>query len=437
MTLPQSTAPPDLPAADRSAVFAALAAMLADAGTGQRGVGVLIVRVGNLRRVTLDRGYAVGDRVLAEAGALIASVARRRDWCARFGDQDFVLLLRGILSFGQIQLCANKLLQAAGAASRTGDELVPLHLTMGAAAFPEHGADAAELLHRAEQALARAEERMVPFEGFEPAAAEETAPAWRIEALFDRAFERGEFELHYQPKVDLRSGRRTGAEALSRWTSAELGPISPALFIPVAERSGHIERLTWSSINAALQQTAAWRAAGHELAVAVNLSAACLGSADLSERVCSALELWGVPPHALVLEVTESAVMRDHRQSFALLTALRELGVHVSIDDFGTGYSSLAYFRHLPATELKIDRSFVRNLRTNAADRHLVQTIVDLAHRFGLLVVAEGIEDRETLELLCGMGCDLGQGFHIGRPVPPGELFAAAPAAPAAAPVEP
>lgn len=403
---------------ERPGIFAVLAGMLREAGAEQRGVGVLVVRLGNLRQVKLGLGYVAADRLLADAGDRIAAVARRRDWFARIGDQDFVLLLPGILNAGQILLCANKLLRAAGPPLRIGENAVPLHFVVGAAAFPEHGLAPEQLLLRAEQAAAGAEERTLAFEISPPVPQAETTPAWQIEAQFASAFERGEFELHYQPLVDLATNRVIGAEALSRWTSEEIGAVSPALFIPVAERSEHIEQLTWSSINAALQQSAAWRAGGRELGVAVNLSAACLTGVDLVERVRNALELWNVPPRGLILEVTESAVMRDPVQSFAILRALREIGVRVAIDDFGTGYSSLAYFRELPATELKIDRSFVQDVATSAANRHLVQTVIELAHRFGLTVVAEGIEDAEAIGVLTGMGCDVGQGFYLGRPVP-------------------
>jgi diguanylate cyclase (GGDEF)-like protein len=424
---------------DRTAVFARLAEMIRTAAEEHRGVGVVVVRLGNLRQVTLARGYAVGARLLAEAGERLASAARRRDWLARIGDQDFVVLLPGIANSAQALLGVHKLLRMASEPARIGEDAVPLRLTVGIAASPEHGTDAEGLLHAAEQALARAEESLSPFEIFSPEREGSHAAGWQIEALFDRAFERSEFELYYQTKIELASGRIVGAEALSRWTSRELGPISPGVFVPVAERCGHIERLTWSAINSALQLNAEWRAAGRELTVAVNLSALSLRSADLSERLRSALTLWNVPPRALTLEVTESTAMHDPERSFGILRAVRELGVHVSIDDFGTGYSSLAYFRTLPADELKIDRSFVMNLTTSAADRHLVQSVIDLAHRFDLVVVAEGIEDAATAAVLTEMGCDLGQGYYFARPVPPQEFAAkvailACHSAPAAAP---
>ena len=393
-------------------------------GEEQRGVGVLVVRLVNLRQVTLGRGYAAGASLLAAASERLASVARRRDWLARISDQDFVLLLPGILNFGQILLGVNKLLRAASEPARIGDDAVPLHFTVGVAASPDHGNEAERLLHAAEQAVAHAEEKMTSLEVFESERVGAQTADWQIEELLGRAFDRGEFELHYQPKVELASGRTVGAEALSRWMSRELGPVAPGVFVPIAERSGHIERLTWSAINSALQLNAEWRAMGRKLNVAVNLSALCLRDADLSERVRNALALWNVPASALTLEVTESAVVQDPVRSFAILRAVRDLGAHVSIDDFGTGYSSLAYFRSLPADELKIDRGFVTNLITSAADRHLVQSVIDLAHRFNLTVVAEGIENAATAAVLTEMGCDLGQGYYFAAPLPPQEFAA-------------
>ncbi|MGQ0835499.1 MAG: putative bifunctional diguanylate cyclase/phosphodiesterase [Gammaproteobacteria bacterium] len=418
-TIVQSSA---LDLVDRSVVFEMLTSMLRAASGEQRGVGVLVVRLANLRAVTLGRGYAAGARLLAEAAARIESGTRSHDWLARIGDQDFVLLLPGILGAGQILLCANKLLRSIDEPARLESDAPPLRLALGAAAGPEHGRQAEALLHAAEQAAARAEDRKASFELYAPALHDAPAPARQIEAFLDRAFERGEFELHYQPKIELTSGRIIGAEALARWQSSELGPISPGIFIPVAERSGHIERLTWSTVNMALQQSAARRAASRNLNVAVNLSPLCLQDADFSERLRGVLRLWNVPPQVLTLEVTEGAIMQDPASSFAILRAIRELEVRVSIDDFGTGYSSLAYFRELPANELKIDKSFVLGLLSSAADRHLVQSVTDLAHRFELTVVAEGIENAETAALLTEIGCDVGQGFYYSRPLPAREF---------------
>ncbi len=411
---------------DRGTVFVRFAAMLATAQTEGHGFGVLAVRVGNLRRVMLGQGYEAGDRLLAEASARLASAARRRDWLARIGDQDFVLALPGIVDVGQLLLAANKLHNVCREPVQIGESIVPMHLTIGIAMYPQHGSQPPTLLHAAEQALARAEANGRPFEVCGDTLAGDDVLAWRIENLLPHAFDRGELELHYQPKIELTTGRIVGVEGLSRWTSRELGRVSPAVFVPIAERTQQITRLTWSTINTALQQLTAWASAGFRPSIAVNLSAAMLEQADLPARLVNALELWNVRGSCLTLEVTESAIMPNPERSFAMLREIRRLGVGVSIDDFGTGYSSLAYFRTLPADELKIDRSFVANLTTSAADRHLVRSVIDLAHRFELKVVAEGIEDAATARVLTEMGCDIGQGYHFARPVPADEVLARA-----------
>jgi predicted signal transduction protein with EAL and GGDEF domain len=410
----------------RRIVFEKLAEVLDASAAEHSGVGVLVIRVCGLRRVMLGGGYAESERLLGDVGTRLGSVARRGDWLARIGDQDFVLLLPGVVDSGQLQLAANKALRAAVPTGQIRDGAVPIQLAIGLASFPEHGANADQLLWAAERALALAEQRSVPIMMACAEPAERENENWRMETLFATAIERGDLELNFQPKIDLRSGALSGVEALSRWMSPEIGYVSPAIFVPLAERTDRIEKLTWSSINSALQQLAEWRCAGFDPSVAVNLSAVCLAAADLSERVHHALNLWNIPGPSLTLEVTESAVMPDPQRSFAILQDLRNLGVRISIDDFGTGYSSFAYFRTLPADELKIDRSFVEKLTSSTADGHVVRSVIDLAHRFDLAVVAEGIEDAATAGILTEMGCDIGQGYYFGRPAPAREVLAKA-----------
>ncbi|MHB8477130.1 MAG: putative bifunctional diguanylate cyclase/phosphodiesterase [Steroidobacteraceae bacterium] len=408
----------------RAVVFERIDALIAASAADGRGVGVLAIRVRGLRHIMLGAGYAASERHLAESTGRLASVVRRGDWLARIGDQDFVLLLAGIVDSGQLVLGANKLLRVAQAAGEGSDAPAPIQITIGISASVESGTDAAQLLLAAEQAMARAEQRMVPIEVSSAEVSADRSQDWRIESHLTAAVDRGELELHYQPKVHLADGTVSGLEALSRWNSPDIGPVSPSVFVPIAERGGDIERLTWSSINSVLHQINSWRSAGADLAVAVNLSAVCLRSADVSERVRHALKLWNVRPSALTLEVTESAIMADPHSSFSILRELRSLGVRISIDDFGTGYSSFAYFRNLPADELKIDKSFVANLTSSTADCHLIRSIIDLAHRFELCVVAEGIEDAPTAAILGDMGCEIGQGYYFARPVPADQVIA-------------
>ena len=224
--------------------------------------------------------------------------------------------------------------------------------------------------------------------------------------------------LYYQPQIDLRQGMLGGCEALARWNHGSRGWIAPDSFIPVAESSELIDSLTYWSLNVALRE---WfkRCAECSLSapISLNLSARLLHSPEVVDLVARALNIWGAPAGSLVMEVTESAMMADPNIALRTLTALHEMGVTISIDDFGTGYSSLAYLKKLPVGELKIDKSFVMHMSENAMDRKIVQSVIDLAHNLELQVVAEGVENEASLDMLESMGCDFAQGYFIAKPM--------------------
>jgi EAL domain-containing protein (putative c-di-GMP-specific phosphodiesterase class I) len=231
-----------------------------------------------------------------------------------------------------------------------------------------------------------------------------------------------ELQVHVQPKARLATGTVDCVEALVRWEHPEAGFLPPDEFIPVAERSGLIGPLTTRVLDVSLAAVADWRSRGHDVGIAVNLSTRSLHDADLVDEVDRLLRRHGVPAGQLTLEVTEGSVMADPARAIALLQQLRDLGVRLSVDDFGTGYSSLSYLKKLPVDEVKIDRSFVTGLRSGSDDVAIVRAIVDLGRHLGLEVVAEGVEDQETWDLLTEMGCDLVQGWHLGRAMPNAEL---------------
>jgi EAL domain-containing protein (putative c-di-GMP-specific phosphodiesterase class I) len=237
-----------------------------------------------------------------------------------------------------------------------------------------------------------------------------------------RGLDNGELLLHYQPKVDLRSGRVKGVEALIRWQHPERGMVPPDQFVPIAEHTGLIRPLTQYVLEMAAQQCSAWRRGGFELTVACNLSARTLHDRALPEQIAAILERWSLPPDALELEITESAIMSDPVRAMAVANRLNELGVGLVIDDFGTGYSSLEYLKQLPVSEMKIDKSFVLDMDANESDSAIVRSTIGLAHNLGLKVVAEGVETAEVMNRLSTLGCDLAQGYYFGRPMPAGEL---------------
>jgi EAL domain-containing protein (putative c-di-GMP-specific phosphodiesterase class I) len=223
--------------------------------------------------------------------------------------------------------------------------------------------------------------------------------------------------LHYQPKIDVISGEVRDAEALVRWKHPALGLTYPDAFIPLAERTGLITQLTAWVLNQAVRDCARWRLGGTDAGVAVNVSPGELGDRSLVDTVLSILDEQGLPADALSLEITENAFLRDPTRAIALLEELRTTGVRVSLDDFGAGYSSLAYLKHLPLTEVKIDKSFVLNMSSEPRDEMIVRSIVELGHNLGVAVVAEGVDDQGTLDRLAEMGCDVAQGYLIARPM--------------------
>jgi EAL domain-containing protein (putative c-di-GMP-specific phosphodiesterase class I) len=226
-----------------------------------------------------------------------------------------------------------------------------------------------------------------------------------------------EFVLHYQPKVGLPDNRLLGVEALARWQHPTRGLLQPGEFIPAAESTGLIVPFTLHVLRMALQQVSHWQDGDTPITVAVNLSPRCLAEVDLPLQILALLAMYNVEPGLLELEITENTLAHDPDRALATLTALHNAGILISIDDFGTGYSSMSYLKRLPVSELKVDRSFVAGMLANVDDGILVRSVVDLGHNLGLTVVAEGVEDQETLDALTAVGCDVAQGYHLGRPM--------------------
>jgi len=287
---------------------------------------------------------------------------------------------------------------------------------------PAHATDPTTLLKRADLAMYDAKSSTRSLRIYEPDLHNQSPRRLTFVSELRAALQNGDVEVHVQPKARLDSGQVVGVEALVRWEHPELGWVPPDEFVPVAERSGLIGPLTTRVLDGALAACAEWRTAGHDLSVAVNLSARSLHDADLVEEVDRLLRRHGVPAQRLTLEVTEGSVMADPTRAVAVLHQLRDLGVRLSVDDFGTGYSSLSYLQRLPVHEVKIDRSFVIGLTTESEDVAIVRAIIDLGRHLGLEVVAEGVEDGATWDLLASMHCDLVQGWHLARAMPAGEL---------------
>lgn len=384
-------------------------------------MALLVIDIDGFAQFNNVHGYDVGDQLLRHLAELLCDVARSHDYAARIGDNRFALILNRVLNQGHVELAIQKLFRLLDVPFQGERMRFNIPVTVGAALCPLHASHPDALMRRAEAALTRARGAGLRH-GYAPDTTRDfdISDLWDLEVQLSGAIERGEMTLHYQPQLCARELRVLGAEALMRWNSPSRGAVAPDVFIPVAERTGQIRKLTAWALNTALRQAAEW-GAGEHVSVSVNLPGMLATQPDLPELVEAALKLWGSEHVRLVLEVTESSLM-DADRAFASLEHLRRLGVRVSIDDFGTGYSCLAYFRNIPADELKIDKSFVRDLLTDPASADITRLIVDLSHRFGLSVAAEGVEDGETLVALQRLGCDIVQGFLFGKAMASAEL---------------
>ena len=406
---------------NRRSFLSLLRRQIAMANDRQHSLALVVVDIDGFARINGAHGYAFGDALLRHVAAQLGGAARRQDYAARIGSDRFALVLPRVLNAGHAELAVQKLYRLLEVPFRQGDQTQRVAVTAGVALCPAHATHPEFLLRKAEKAVesARVLGRRSAFAADERGLG--LAEDWDIEIELDGAIERGELLLLYQPQVRAGDLRPVGAEALMRWQHPTRGMIPPDLFIPVAERTGQIKPLTVWAVNTALRQAAHWRHPWGELAIGVNVPADLVAQHDLPDLVDSAMKLWRAPGVQLVLEITERSLM-DARHSFEILAGIRELGARVSIDDFGTGYSCLAYFKDLPADELKVDRSFVTALLSDPASAHLSNLIIDLAHRFGLSVVAEGVEDEATLDVLRASGCDVIQGYLVGRAMGAGAM---------------
>jgi diguanylate cyclase (GGDEF)-like protein len=377
---------------------------------------LLMIGFARLQEIVKTVGREIGDRLMRSAAERLAALVGGAT-LARIGDSSFGVFAPGLDPPGALAL-ARRIVVLFETPYQEGDLTIDALAEIGIALAPIHGIDATLLLQRADIALleaARAESRVAVYD-----AASDPLRAEQLSLMSDlrAALVRDELRLFYQPKLDLLTGRLCGAEALVRWQHPKRGVVPPDAFIALAEQTGNIQRLTRWALATGVAQAARWRARGLALRISINLSVRDLADASLPERIAQLLVRHNVPAGQLMLELTESAIMGEPDAAIAVLRALAELGIGLSIDDFGVGQSSLSYLRRLPVRELKIDRSFVHNLARNAEDRTIVRSVIELGHRLGYSVTAEGVEDEAALAGLIEDRCDHAQGFHIARPMP-------------------
>jgi len=382
---------------------------------------LLFLDLDRFKAINDTMGHGAGDEVLREVATRLQRCVRGADFIARPGGDEFVILLTGITGMADIEFLSQRVIQTLSAPIRLPERTVYVGVSVGAAVFPDHGRDAEALTAHADAAMYRAKaaggSSLAIYESSLQAI---DAERFALEADLREALTRGELELEYQPLVDLARNEIVGCEALLRWHHPTRGVISPEIFVPLAEASSSIVEIDRWVLREACAAAAAFRAIAPDLSMSVNLSARDLREDDLGGHVASALVHHGIPAHALIMEVTETAALDD--AALPALERLRELGVQIAMDDFGIGYSSLAHLKRLPITMLKIDRTFISDVTADDSDRAIVVSIVNIAKAFGLRVVAEGIETDEQATFVRDLGCDDGQGFYLGRAQSPDDF---------------
>jgi diguanylate cyclase (GGDEF)-like protein len=391
------------------------------AGAEPASVALLVIDLDRFKEVNDTFGHQYGDILLQQIGPRLNDLLEHGDTVARLGGDEFAVLLARA-DAERAERVARRLLRALDRSFAIGESSVDIGASIGIAISPEHGADADALLRRADVAMYVAKRSGSGFAIYSPGQDQHSPDRLAMVGQLRRAIEMDELALVYQPKVDLCTRRCIGVEALIRWHHPQHGAVPPDKFIPLAEQTGLIKPISQWVLNTALRQAREWLTLGIDVPIAVNLSMRDLHDPDLPETVAALLQRWQVTPSHLVVEITENGLMADPARALQTITSLRLMGIRIAVDDFGTGYSSLAYLKRLPVDELKIDRSFVREVATDDDDLAIVRSTIGLGHDLGLTIVAEGIEDARTLERLRRLGCDVGQGYFIARPMPAGAL---------------
>jgi diguanylate cyclase (GGDEF)-like protein len=379
---------------------------------------LFMVDVGDTGKIFVKSGHAASRKILLDLADLLQNFCREQDRLCRTGDDIFCILLPGVHKTGHTTLAAEKIVRLHSNAVKKLDASVRSIARIGIVSFPQDGRDPADLIHKARIALESAHTTDGSYVSYSPELDANMTSHWDLQEDLADAIADKALELYYQPKIDIASGRPIGAEALLRWSNEKHGQVSPDIFLPLASEIGLMQELTGFAFTKGLLQAAEWPDVGRRLELSINLDAVSLQNKETLDTVTKVLSIWGNDDFDLTVEITEGALVSDSNSNFERLNRLRSAGIGISIDDFGTGYSSLSYFRTIPATELKIDRSFISKMLESERDRHLVEAIIWLAHRFQLSVVAEGVQNSAEVELLTQLKCDVIQGYYFSEPLP-------------------
>jgi len=404
--------------ANRAGAEVLLEQQILQSQKNDRSFTIMFFDLDRFKDINDSLGHGIGDQLLIEVGKRTKAILRQDDMLARLGGDEFLVILPGSkLEAGMAT--ARRVIEAFEKPFMVGQQRLKMSCSMGIALFPDHGADRETLLKHADTAMYEAKRLgRSGYACYEGGLGQRLQQRIMLEARLSDALARQQFELHYQPIIDLESDCIIGAEALLRWNDSDGHAYSPAEFIPVAEESGLILPLGEWVLAKACAQAKAWYDQGFDLIVAVNLSTRQFLDPDLSEKVVSVIDACGLPPSQLELEVTEGAAMLDPESSVEVLGMLKHIGVRIAIDDFGTGYSSLSYLKRIPADTIKIDKSFVDGVAHESDDRAIVRSILALANALDKYTIAEGIETCEQKQALLEIGCNWGQGYLFSQPYP-------------------
>ncbi len=395
---------------------------LAEARSEGRLVGIMLLDLDHFKDVNDTLGHHVGDGLLREVAVRVTSAVSDGVTVARLGGDEFAVLVGPVLSAEVIQALAQEISGRLREPILAEGVRIGVQASIGIALSTDHEATTETMLQRADIALYLAKENRGDVQVYRPEVDQNTVARLSLMADLHTAAVNQDFELAFQPQIETATGRVVALEALMRWHHPTRGVIEPDMFIPLAENSGAIRQMSQAAIEGALVTLQRLRGEGHDLSMAVNLSARVLSNLEVPAWVEQMLLETSVPSARLTIEVTESTLIADPQRALRVLAELREMGVQLAIDDFGTGYSSLSYLQRLRPNDLKVDKSFVTEMMSDENDAVIVRSIVELAHWLGMTVVAEGVEDAQTLSRLAEMRCDRAQGYHIARPMSEDQL---------------
>ena len=413
----------DLPEIERALFIRALTHSVDAAREDSSNLGLLLIDLTNLSRINHHHGYRTGDLMLAASYRELLGVSKLPDTVFRVGSHRFAFILPALANPAFIALALNRVTRLLEGELFVDTGMVSVDLKVGVTVNRGGHRDAMAMLALAEASLTHV--KMGGDHRIEALLAEDSVGEadYQLEQRFARALRDNDFDMHFQPKVDLATGRVDSAEALLRWSPDGGDPVSPEMVVELADAAGRAYELTKWVVHRSMRQLKDWQGA-LDVGLAINIHAGLVGNPDLSSLVRDAIAIWGVEPGKVALEITEGAIIEDKESGFDNLLKLKSLGLKLSIDDFGTGYSSLSYFKHIPAQELKIDKSFVRTMMVDSQDLELVKIMIRIAHQFGMKVVAEGVEDLAVMQRLRELGCDYIQGYFFSRPLPAAEFEA-------------